>query len=449
MPPDRVFSFSNGDRWLQQAAAVAGISCHPALRAGWHWTQSGFRLQRAACEQRVLRRLDQLLKQLSADGLYDTSAARQLAGASSLEALQALPVLTRRGLQELYPRLEALHSGRRGVRLDFTSGSTGEPVRFYLPANRAWHFGMMLAMLELLGWRPGLPRICLWGPSHHPGWNRPSRLVRQLHLLADVSCLAPGPAQFTQLLVLIRANAPCALYGYTSGLAACARWMLERGRLLPPGQVAAAWNSAEMLDRRTREEFQAAFTLPLRDMYGTREVPALAAECACGSMHINPRYIVEAADASGAQLPAGQSGCLLVTDLFCSTTPFIRYAIGDLGAVEWRECACSRRGQVLSRLEGRVSELIRLPGGTQVNSMELNPLVLEQPKIRQYLAVRLAAHRFELRYVGEELTPAEAASFVDACTSKLRGASVGLRRVEQLPRSSGGKLIRYIDACQR
>jgi phenylacetate-CoA ligase len=419
---------------------------HPAVRAGTRWITSGWQLGRDELDQRALRRAAWLVGHFRRRGLYEPESDCATSPLH-VNGFTALPVLTRNGLQELFSQMEELYAGDSHYLQDTTSGSTGQPTRFFHHRPDRWLLaGMRHTMLQVVGWQPGLPKICLWGVVGKPQQAVSRRTLARLRLYADVVSMSPGPQQFEQLLELIQANAPCALYGFASAFETCAQWMLGQRRVLPPGQVVCAWNGAEMLTERTRELFAAAFSLPLRDLYGGCEVSAVAAECAKGRRHVNPRYIVEVVTAaSQTPLPQGSSGAILVTDLFNTATPFIRYEIGDMGALTWESCPCGRNSYVLTRLEGRTSEQIILASGRVVNSMVFNPLMLQLPAVRSYLTVRLGPSSFEVRYVGDELSAEQQAYLIAAVSHELEVASVSIRRELQLPRAVSGKLLRYLD----
>jgi phenylacetate-CoA ligase len=434
-------------RLAQRAAIMAAYLTQPEFRIGRDWIRRGFRLQRAEYEQRSLARLAAQLVRYRAVGLCAEPQFDAAASLRSFAELPALPVLTRDAMQASYPRLVAAYHNDPTLLSRSTSGSTGRPTTYlYHPELQRYNWGMQQEMLRLAGWRPGLPRICLWGrgPSSSEAWK--PGLIAQLKLVFDVSTYGPGPAEFERFLALIAANAPCAVYGYSSLLAECAQWMLDTGQRAPQGAVVAAWGGAESLLPRMRKVFTQAFGLPPRDYYGSREMGGIAAECEHGTLHINPRYIIEIADPQTYKvLPEGASGVVLITDLFNRITPFVRYELCDIGTLRWVDCPCGRSGYALGELSGRLTEQIVLPSGRRMNSMVIGEFMMNSHAVRRFLTVRLSRELFEFRYVGEELSPQEHDAFLAHFEREMEGAKVQLKRVDHIETTTGGKLIRYLD----
>ncbi len=60
----------------------------------------------------------------------------------------------------------------------------------------------------------------------------------------------------------------------------------------------------------------------------------------------------------------GESGDVVITDLFNYGMPFVRYANGDVATPSANRCACGRGLPLLARVDGRVLDAIRTPAGT-------------------------------------------------------------------------------------
>ncbi len=421
----------------------------PDYARGTRWCETGLRLDRDAREARELARLEQLIAGLRRNGFCDAPAFQRFSAAAGAAALRWLPVLTRRDLRELWPRLSKLLVARPDVYSYATGGSTGEPVK-YLRSQRLDRLagGAVYAMHHILGWRPGMERLCLWGSERDIGRaEQEARGLRGwLQDTAVFGAYAPGQAEYESFAEAVWERPGCAVYGFTSLLIECARVMLERGWQLGPGHVRAAWVGAESLADAQRAVFREAFGVQLRDHYGSRECSSIAAECARGSRHVNPRYVVEVVDPETHEaLPAGETGSLLVTDLFNEVTPLIRYEIGDIGAIEWRDCACGRRGPCLTELAGRVAALFTLPSGSKISALFFNHLLKDYPAVHQFQVLRTGASSFELRYRGEELSDEARAGLIEAAARLLEGARVTVARFEKLDRCTSGKLVQYRD----
>ena len=441
----------SGARQLLQRLQVPLLTaCDPLYAAGRRWFRLGTSLPREQHEQLLMARLPGLIRSFQDRGLLSDPVWQQLGGASRISALTAMPILTRQRLRALYPRLVELYGSGPAADRHTSGGATGEPVQFYYSRRqRRLAGGCALGMYTILGWRPGTQRFSLWGREPRGAPVSPSRgprarLRRWLQHTTGYGGFAPSEDEYSRFLAAVRAHPGCAVFGYTSLLERCAQLMIESGETLPRGFISTAWACSEMLHPHQQQRIEKAFGIRLRRHYGSRECTTCAVDCAHGSLHISPRYIVQAIDLeTRAPLSAGRTGSLLITDLFNDATPFIRYEIGDIGAVEWRDCACGRRGYCLAELTGRTAGMFTLKSGTRVSALSLAAVINFFPQIDQYQAVRTGQTRFELRYTGSPLEASVANSMESMARALLEGATVRAVPVETLGLSPTGKLIPY------
>jgi phenylacetate-CoA ligase len=133
--------------------------------------------------------------------------------------------------------------------------------------------------------------------------------------------------------------------------------------------------------KRIEDEWQAR----VFDHSGMTEVGPMSIECRenAGGLHIlEGSYLAEVIDpATGAEVPDGQPGELVVTNLTRWGSPVLRYRTGDLVRVQEQPCAC---GRTFRRLDGgilgRTDDMIHLRG------INVYPSVLENV-IRRFAEV--------------------------------------------------------------
>ena len=414
---------------------------------------AGMRAGRAELEQLQLRRLRKLLHAFSTAGPAPEWLNPPTVALQSYADLSTLPVLTRAGLHELATRYGAYYRDRRDISAYATGGSTGEPVRFLISRrqrNRA--AGLRRKLDRLLGWEPGLPRLALWRANLHETGRRDDQPARSHHGWARrfgsqyFGGFCPTTDDYRRFLAAIHRLPRCAIWGYGSALEDCARFLLGTEAALPPGRIAAAWNCGEMMYPPQKDTFRQAFGVQPRELYSSRECSGLAAECAAGCLHISPRYIVESVDPeTHRQLPSGETGLLLVSDLFNDALPLVRYALGDLGAVEWRQCACGLSSWCLTDLAGRTTTLIELPSGRKVSTGIFAAIAVHLPDLHQWTVVRPAANDFEVRYKGPALAAGRQHELLAMLQRSLTGARISIVRATELPRAPSGKLLPYTD----
>ena len=84
-------------------------------------------------------------------------------------------------------------------------------------------------------------------------------------------------------------------------------------------------------------------------------------------MHVLAQNIyLEIVDDDGNPLPSGVTGRILITELHSVHVPFIRYSLGDKGALSPNPCSCGRSYPVLSVEAGRIDSFIVTPSGKKV-----------------------------------------------------------------------------------
>lgn len=104
--------------------------------------------------------------------------------------------------------------------------------------------------------------------------------------------------------------------------------------------------------------------------------------------------IVESVDPAGLPVPAGTIGSrILVTILFSRTLPLIRYEMSDSLAIGGRGCPCGRSFAILAGIEGRVEDVLTLPGTTGTVTVHPNVFhnVLDEATIAGWQVIQEAA----------------------------------------------------------
>jgi phenylacetate-CoA ligase len=160
--------------------------------------------------------------------------------------------------------------------------------------------------------------------------------------------------------------------------------------------------TGELRARTLRQEVERTFGIQTREIYGTSEVPFVAAECAEGGMHLDPHFIVEVLDPQTQRpVPEGESGELVITDLVKRAQPSIRYRTGDITeGLQSAPCPCGRTTPRMKPILGRVGQIPRVKGlfivPREVEEVigrhpELGrfQLIVDRPEIRDRLTVKI------------------------------------------------------------
>jgi phenylacetate-CoA ligase len=256
-----------------------------------------------------------------------------------------------------------------------TSGSTGEPYRFALDrATQPVSFASQLTYDSWIGLRPyerclriAVPQARAPGSSVVLPWLQ---RVYERWTQDRISIWDIDAQQAENIWQRIEAFRPAFIFGYTSTLATLADLLRVRGlRLSRP--LRGVITTAETLSPPRRRLIEEFFGVPITNRYGLREFGWFAAQsCAVSpeQFHVNTELVAfEILRSDGSPAEEGETGRVVLTDLWNYARPFIRYDTGDLAARVGRPCSCGRGFPLLGPIEGRVQECLTTPAGKVIN----------------------------------------------------------------------------------
>jgi phenylacetate-CoA ligase len=194
-----------------------------------------------------------------------------------------------------------------------------------------------------------------------------------------VSTFIQTPELWHQTLKRALQFRPRFIVGYVSSIEQFASFLISE-KLTLPG-IQAVISAAEPVHEKTRQLVMQAFGAPLYNAYGSREFMSIAAECdQHRGLHINAENILVETELAHSEGPSE----LLVTDLHNFGMPFIRYRIGDVGAIDDSMCSCGRGLPLIRSVEGRVLEVLRTPSGRIVPGEFFPHLFKDFREIREF-----------------------------------------------------------------
>jgi phenylacetate-coenzyme A ligase PaaK-like adenylate-forming protein len=162
---------------------------------------------------------------------------------------------------------------------------------------------------------------------------------------------------------------PHVLLAYANVLEILAREQLAgRLRLARPGALAQIMNMSEPLSAAAKSMILEAFGIALSDSYGMGECLALSNGCPQGhGMHLQADWaILEVVDRRNRPVPPGQPGeKVLLTNLYNTIQPFIRYEVTDVVTISPDPCPCGSPLPLILRVEGRTDEVVWIRDGDQ------------------------------------------------------------------------------------
>jgi phenylacetate-CoA ligase len=154
-------------------------------------------------------------------------------------------------------------------------------------------------------------------------------------------------------------------------------------------------------------------------------------------------------DAEGRELPVGESGDVVISDLANRATVLLNYRLGDVAAAIPERCDCGVSLPLLSDLQGRSDEWAEGHDGRAIHPQRIAGPLSRDEEVWGYQVTQLAPGRFTALIV-----PAIGAD-ADAIRARVRerfASKVGpderieISVVDSLPRTPGGKVRRVVRA---
>lgn len=319
-------------------------------------------LERGALEALQLERLQGLVERLrEANAAY----RERLAGVKtpdSLEDVAALPWTTKADLRDGYPLGLLAVPRERLARIHASSGTTGNPTVGAYTREDLRIFGEVNARsLAAGGIEPGQMFQVTWGYGLFTGGLGMHGGCETLGV-----CAVPASSGNTARQLQLLADLPVVGIGATPSyaLVLAERFRAEKRR---PKALRYALCGAESWTREMRAELEELFGVTATNIYGLTEIigPGVAQECLeKRGLHVQEdHFLAEIVDPqTGAPLPDGESGELVITTLTREAMPVLRYRTRDLTSIVRERCACGRTTARIDWFAGRVDDMLTIRG---------------------------------------------------------------------------------------
>ncbi len=377
---------------------------------------------------------------------YRERFAPSAAGITSWDQYRALPVSTRRDVQQAGADMHSavVPPSHGAVITTQSSGSTGTPLvtrgtawtqmlwHALLLRDHLWHGRDLSGKLAAIRSKTADGSVPDWGLATAAFKTGPSA-VRSLS------------ADLDEQVRWLATEDPDYILSLATNLQALAARSCELGvRLSRLRQVRAY---GEMLRPEARGIVREAWGVEIVDSYSSEELGYIALQCPMSEhYHVQAEsLIVEVLDANGAPCRPGEVGQIVVSTLHNFAMPLLRYASGDYAEVG-APCACGRGLPVLTRIVGRQRNMLLRPDGARYWPSFPSEAWADIAPIAQFQVVQKDRNSVELRIVApRDLTSMETDLLLAALRDALGCAyRIALVRVAQMPRAAGGKYEDFI-----
>jgi len=410
-------------------------------------------LDRERLEHLVLERMRATLARLSDYPAH----ARRLGGARPedlrrLEDWSRLPFLTKAELRDAYPF--ALACGREQAyrRVHMSSGTTGNPIlNPYTAADVAQWGEVMARCYVAAGVGRGdviqiTPSFGLFtgGFGFHYGAERIGAMV--------IPTGAGRTALQLRLMRDLKATVVAAIATYPLRLVEVAR---EEKLDLASLSLRVGIFGSEVWSDELRRRIERELAIRSFDIIGMTETggPGMGIDCAArAGIHVwEDHYHPEIVDpATGAVVPDGTEGELVVSTLTRVGLPLVRYRTHDLTRVLSRaKCDCGRTALRLDRLRGRTDDMVIFKG-VNFYPCQVETVLLRQPGVSHEYQIVLdgegGGERLTIHVEAEPGCDPAVGARIRRELSDLLALSpeVRLAKLGELERSQG-KAVRVVD----
>ena len=376
-------------------------------------------------------------------------------GLAELGDVARLPFTVKADLRDHYPFGMFACGVSELARLHASSGTTGKPtVVGYTRGDLDNWADLMARSLFAAGARPGDIvhnaygyGLFTGGLGAHAGAERLGAVV--------VPVSGGATERQVALIVDFGARVLCATPSYALAIAEVAE---QQGVDLRKSKLAVGLFGAEPWSEAMRGAVEARLGLKAIDIYGLSEImgPGVACECECQSgLHgWEDHFLFEVIDPeTGAPLPEGRAGELVITTLTKQALPMLRYRTRDITRITTEPCACGRTHLRILRVTGRNDDML-IVRGVNVYPSQVEAVLVGRPRIAPHYQL-VVERRGALDHVTIDVEAApgvpeddfpDIARDVAHHVKSLVGITVDvcLRRPGEIPRSQG-KAVRVRD----
>ena len=427
--------------WEARSRA-AGFGLMPALRL----LAESERWERGRLEELRHRKLVRLVEHAYAASPYyrhmmDEHGVRA-ADIRGLADLPKLPILTKDTLRERAGELR--FRGDIPVETTTTGGTTGNPIKVVRDlAGSVWQRACYWRGFGWGGLRLGDPFVQLFGGTLGVASRR--RLDRAKNWFSGKHFLPAfelGPHNAGQYLDAVRASGARFLVGYGSAAYILASHAERSGARI---ELDGVFPTAELLLDSWRETIARVFTPRVLPYYGCGEIQSLGYSCPEAEAPVyhtcDEHSVIEVEGPDGGASLVGE-GPFLVTDLDNHALPMIRYRNGDAGALAPPGCACGRSLGRITRVDGRVNDVLYTTSGAAISGVIGTHTFKMVDGVEQFQIVQRRRGQVTIDIVRQAgYAPAIEEPKIDRIFRQHLGrdAEIEIRYVESIPRTAAGK----------
>ncbi|GLX78196.1 capsular polysaccharide biosynthesis protein [Thalassotalea insulae] len=325
-----------------------------------------------------------------------------------------------------------------------TGGSTGQPFTFELDlTSNTRREAVMWRGYGWLGAGLGVKTLYLWGADlGNPSQAKSIKnaLYHGFYHRKMLNSFAMNQNNMQSYIDDINQYQADAIVSYVNPLYELARYVLTHNcQVKAPKRILTG---AEQLHDFQRDTIEKAFKAPVYNTFGCREFMLIAAECQQQrNLHINSDHlIVEVVDQQQKSV-IGESGDLVITDLYNYGMPLIRYINGDKATLENSTCSCGNPLPLISSIDGRKLDIIKTPSGATIPGELFPHMFKEFNGIERFQVIQKELDRITIKLVcNEQFSPQNEQAIYDEINKYSKNdLMINIEKVAEIPLTKTGK----------
>jgi phenylacetate-CoA ligase len=300
-----------------------------------------------------------------------------------------LPFTTKEELRDLYPLGLQAVPDREVVRIHSSSGTTGKPVIIPYTQNDVAQWAELFARCYAMAGVTETDRVQIT-----PGyglWTAGIGFQAGVERLGAMAIpMGPGNTEKQlQMMVDLQSTVLCSTSSYALLLAE----EIQKRGILDQIKLRIGILGSERWGEKMRARIETELGIESFDIYGLTEIygPGIGIDCHYhqGMHYWSDVLYFEIIDpVTGAVLPEGQLGELVITTLTKEGAPLVRYRTRDLTRIISGVCPCGSCYPRIDRILGRSDDMIKIKG-VNIYPGQIEDLLKETPGASSEYQIRL------------------------------------------------------------
>lgn len=321
---------------------------------------------------------------------------------SAKPGLTGFPVLTKALIREHTDRLLWHPEKKNDLVCEKSSGSSGVQGQVFMSRNEQSKVQAAQTLLwEWAGYTIGKP-ILQTGMTLNRGMVK--TIKDKLFKTRYESAFGLDEDEVERVLQSLKTKPLSFFGGYASSLYVYAQVAAKRNIQSIHFQSVISWGDKMFSHYRSLIEHQ--FNTKVYDTYGTTEGFMIAGQKDLEYYYIlSPQVYLEIVDDKGNEVPDGEIGYVLVTNLDAYEMPLIRYYLGDLAVKLPRSKYPEQRSlnfPLLERIIGRDTDIVKTQSGKSMIVHFFTAIFEHVPEITQFRIIQKDLKSLTVEYIPNE-----------------------------------------------